>query len=69
MINQHGIFQHYKNGKKYLIENFCKIQENDVWVEAVIYHHIDNDEFLYVRSLKEFEEKFKDVLDGKTNQR
>lgn len=36
--------------------NFCKIQENDIWIEAVIYK-TSTDE-LFVRSKKEFNEKF-----------
>ncbi len=47
---------HYKNGLSYTPINQCKIQENDIWIEAIIYK--TQSEELFVRSLKEFQEKF-----------
>lgn len=52
-------YQHYKNGLSYTPINFCKIQENDQWIEAVIYKTTNNE--LFVRTLKEFEEKFSKI--------
>ena len=57
MLQLNTTYTHYKNQKNYITLNFCKIQENDVWVEAVIYKP-ENSEELFVRSCKEFEEKF-----------
>ena len=50
-------YTHYKNKQSYQIIDFCKIQENDIWIEAVIYKPIECNE-LFVRSKKEFDEKF-----------
>lgn len=52
------IFTHYKNKKQYKITDSCKIQEDGIWVDAVIYHAISNPKLLFVRTEKEFEEKF-----------
>lgn len=49
-------YVHYKNALTYIPVDFCKIQENDVWVQAVIYKTTTQE--LFVRSLKEFQEKF-----------
>ena len=56
MITLNEEYQHYKNGLTYTPIDFCKIQENDIWIEAVIYKTTSNE--LFVRSLKEFESKF-----------
>ena len=58
MIEINKTYIHYKNKQAYLVKDFCNIQENDIWVKAVIYKPDDCEE-LFVRSLKEFEEKFK----------
>ena len=50
-------YTHYKNKQTYITIDFCKIQENDIWVKAVIYKPDDCEE-LFVREYKEFEEKF-----------
>lgn len=47
---------HYKNGQKYIPVDRCKIQENDVWVEAIVYKTDTNE--LFVRSKQEFLDKF-----------
>lgn len=52
------VYKHYKNKTNYIIISFCKIQENNNWIEAVIYTEVGGTE-LFVRSLKEFENKFK----------
>lgn len=57
MIKINTTYVHYKNNESYITIDFCKIQENDSWVEAIIYKPIDCEE-LFVRSSKEFEEKF-----------
>jgi hypothetical protein len=57
MIKIDKTYKHYKNKDSYIVKGFCKIQENDIWVKAVIYKPIDCEE-LFVRPLKEFEEKF-----------
>ena len=57
MIKLNTTYIHYKNNKLYTPINFCKVQENDIWIEAVIYKPIDCEE-LFVRSYKEFISKF-----------
>ncbi|MFA9373453.1 MAG: DUF1653 domain-containing protein [Poseidonibacter sp.] len=58
MLKINQTYTHYKNKQNYIILNFCKIQENDTWVKAVIYKPDDCEE-LFVRSYTEFEDKFK----------
>lgn len=53
-LNQN--YKHYKNLQTYTPIDFCKIQEDDIWIEAVIYKTTSNE--LFVRSKKEFIEKF-----------
>jgi hypothetical protein len=57
MLELNKTYIHYKNKQEYTTINFCKIQENDIWVKAVIYKPNDDEE-LFVRTYKEFEEKF-----------
>ena len=57
MIKLNTTYTHYKNKESYTTVNFCKIQENDSWINAVIYKPNDCEE-LFVRSCKEFELKF-----------
>jgi len=47
---------HYKNGLTYIPIDICKIQENDIWIEAILYKTQSQE--LFVRSKKEFIEKF-----------
>ncbi len=49
-------YTHYKNGLTYIPINSCKIQENDIWVDAIIYK--TTSEELFVRSQNEFNDKF-----------
>lgn len=58
MIEINQVYKHYKNEQSYKVIDFCKIQENDIWVEAVLYKPIESNK-LFVRSLNEFKEKFK----------
>ena len=57
MIKLNQKYQHYKNKQSYITIDFCKIQENDEWVKAVIYRP-ENEDGLFVRFYTEFEEKF-----------
>ncbi|MBP7742379.1 MAG: DUF1653 domain-containing protein [Aliarcobacter sp.] len=57
MIELNTTYTHYKNKEFYTTINFCKIQENDLWVKAIIYKPNDCEE-LFVRSYQEFQEKF-----------
>ena len=52
-------YVHYKNKLSYIPINTCKIQENDIWVEAILYKTSTQE--LFVRSKKEFCEKFTKV--------
>ncbi len=60
MLKINQTYTHYKNKQNYIVLNFCKIQENDTWVKAVIYKPDDCEE-LFVRSYHEFEEKFNEL--------
>lgn len=51
-------YKHYRNGRIYIMIDFCRIQENGVWVDGVIYCHEMNHKDLFVRSLEEFKIKF-----------
>ncbi|AXX93317.1 DUF1653 domain-containing protein [Malaciobacter molluscorum LMG 25693] len=55
-IKLHEEYIHYKNLKTYIPVNFCKIQKDDIWVEAIIYKA--DDQSLYVRDKEEFINKF-----------
>lgn len=57
MIELNQKYTHYKNNQTYTTLDFCKIQENDIWVKAVIYKP-ENEDGLFVRSYEEFAEKF-----------
>lgn len=61
------IYQHYKNKQYYKIIDWCKIQSNDKWVDAYIYIDADKPyhvaKYKYVRTIEEFHQKFKPVLD------
>ena len=57
MIELNTTYIHYKNKKTYTTLHFCKIQENDFWVDAIMYKSNDCEE-LFVRTTKEFENKF-----------
>ncbi|MDZ7817792.1 MAG: DUF1653 domain-containing protein [Aliarcobacter sp.] len=61
MIELNTTYTHYKNKESYTTINFCKIQENDTWVKAVIYKP-NNSEELFVRSYEEFKNKFKKLI-------
>ena len=52
------IYTHYKNNKDYIIIEYCSIQENDVWVTAILYKEVDGN-VLFVRSEEDFERSFK----------
>jgi len=49
-------YVHYKNGLTYIPIDKCKIQEDNIWVEAILYKTQSQE--LFVRSKKEFIEKF-----------
>jgi len=52
------LYIHYINNNSYVILDYCEIQEDDVWVEAVIYREFGYTK-KYCRSKQEFFEKFK----------
>lgn len=49
-------FVHYKNAKRYKVVSDCKLQVDDIWVEAVAYKNEEGD--LFARPLDEFSIKF-----------
>ena len=60
------MFRHYKNKEAYVVVGKCKIQENGIWVDAIIYSQSfkeDKDQLgdqaKYVRSEEEFRTKFR----------
>ena len=61
------IFYHYKNLKPYVILGFCKLQEKNIWIEAVLYSDFEaykqaenkQEVEKFTRTLKEFKIKFK----------
>ena len=61
------IFYHYKNLKSYIILGFCKLQEKNIWIEAVLYSDFEaykqaenkQEVEKFTRTLKEFKIKFK----------
>ncbi len=57
MIELNTTYIHYKNKESYTTINFCKIQENNLWVKAIIYKPNDCEK-LFVRTYQEFQEKF-----------
>ena len=57
MIELNKTYTHYKNKESYTTLYFCKLQETDIWVNALVYKP-NNCEALFVRAYKEFEEKF-----------
>lgn len=52
------IYTHYKNNLEYIIIDFCKIQENNEWVDGIIYKLKDSDNPAFVRTKKEFNKSF-----------
>ena len=51
-------YKHYKNNKEYTVLNYCKIQNTrGDWVDAILYKEVGGS-LLFVRSEKEFIEKF-----------
>jgi hypothetical protein len=52
------MYRHYKNLKLYMIVNTCLIQEEGEWIQGILYKEVGG-ERLFVRSLVEFELKFK----------
>lgn len=57
-LSTYAIYIHYGNGKEYLIDSYCKIQVDNVWVDAVIYAQRFIYDQKYVRTLEEFKQKF-----------
>lgn len=51
---------HYANNKHYVIVGTARIQENDEWVNAVIYKSVNGSD-KFVRTAEEFFKKFKQV--------
>ena len=51
-------YKHYKKEGEYYVVDYCMIQENDKWVEGIVYMAVGSNE-KFVRSEVEFEEKFK----------
>jgi hypothetical protein len=59
-------YYHYKNRKPYRVIGACKIQENDAWIDAVLYEDVtevsQGVRQEYVRSELEFLTKFLEEL-------
>lgn len=61
MIDSNHTYRHYRNGKDYVAISLCKMQQNNEWLQAVIYRPAYDDGMVYVRELKDFLEKFTKV--------
>ena len=57
-IKQMIKYKHYKKEGEYYVVDYCMIQENDKWVEGIVYMAVGSNK-KFVRSEVEFEEKFK----------
>ena len=55
------VYFHYRNKKPYVKVGKAKIQENGKWIDAVLYTELGKKD-IYVRSEKEFNEKFSEEL-------
>jgi len=55
-------YQHYNNKNLYHITGMCLIQENDEWVDAVLYKQVGGT-LTFVRKESEFMSKFK-IVEG-----
>ena len=53
-------YVHYANNEHYIIVDVARIQENDEWVNAVIYKSVNGSD-KFVRTAEEFFKKFKQV--------
>ena len=54
------IYKHYKKEGEYYVVDYCMIQENDKWVEGVIYMTVGSNK-KFVRSEVEWDSKFRVV--------
>ena len=53
------MYRHKKNGKIYIVLQYdVKIQENDVWIDAVLYHRQYEQNQLFCRSIEDFKNSF-----------
>ena len=59
MIELNSLYKHYKNGNNYETVSFCKMQTNNIWMDAILYKASDGN--LYVRTITDFIDKFKKV--------
>lgn len=62
-IIEGDVFKHYKNTCYfYCIQDFAKIQKDNIWIDAVIYTRLyDSPNIKFVRSKEEFIQKFNKV--------
>jgi hypothetical protein len=53
-----SVYAHRKSGKLYILEKFCRIKITDNWEEGIVYRSTLDDASVYVRSKKDFDDKF-----------
>ncbi len=58
-----GVWKHKNTGDKYIAASECKMKLAEVWYDGVIYIHNTTNK-IYVRTIKEFTEKFEKVVDN-----
>lgn len=64
MIVRGQIHEHLKTGNYYVVECLCSIKVNGKWEPGVAYYpsgSSDDSPELYVRTLENFTEKFKEI--------
>ncbi len=53
------MYRHKKNNRIYIVLQYdVKIQQNDVWIDAVLYHRQFEQNQLFCRSIEEFKNSF-----------
>jgi hypothetical protein len=65
MLSKLLSYRHYKNKRLYDVDDYCSIQVRGKWVDAVIYYQKGIRNKLFVRSVKEFKDKFNIVKEVK----
>ena len=53
------MYKHKKNNKIYIVFQYdVKIKQNDVWIDAVLYYRLYEQNQLFFKSVEEFKKSF-----------
>ena len=53
------MYKHKKNNKIYIVFQYdVKIKQNDIWIDAVLYYRLYEQNQLFCRSVEEFKNSF-----------